>query len=202
MKLGKKVAFGLVWLVLCIALLSPVFAAEEGEQMGGMEMGAGAAASSEENSGMKMEEGAAGAATEEHAGMKMEEGAAAASGTAHTDEHSEHSMGSGTAFGLGTTAQNVINQVTYLIAPLLALFVLSVSIMLIRATGQTDKFALISIGLGFLALQGILNFVFWVSEGSALNMPATMLQIGILNVLTLSFIGAAFYRWRKMVKAL
>lgn len=138
-------------------------------------------------------------ASEDGHGDEEKAAASAAAVSGSAGQADEHATGEATVLGLSHDAQHTVNQIAYTITPVLAIIVLAISIMLIRATGQTDKFTLISIGLGIFALQAVINYLFWSSEGAIVGRELSMLQTGVLNVAALAFIGSAFYRWKRMV---
>lgn len=120
----------------------------------------------------------------------------------HADEHGDdegHEIEEETVLGLGHEGQHRINQIAYTITAIISIVVVIISIMLIKATGQTDKFTLISIGFAFFALQSILSFLFWITEGNIFSSEFQMMQIGLFNLITVLFIGIAFYKWKKML---
>lgn len=95
---------------------------------------------------------------------------------------------------------NIVNSIAYPISILLTAFVAFVSFKLIKLTQQTDKFALVVIGMGFLFVQSIIGATFYLSHSRAITMTTVMFYSGILTTLAMISIGLGFYRWMKMLK--
>lgn len=95
--------------------------------------------------------------------------------------------------------QDNVNRVTYPITAILALVTALICWTLIRATGMTDKFGLITAGLAVFVGQSVLGVLFYVTDGAAISMGTLMLMMSLLNSVALGFIALAFFKWRRML---
>lgn len=95
--------------------------------------------------------------------------------------------------------QDQVNKVSYPVTAVLALLTLVICIMLMKATGLTDKFGLVSAGLALFLAQSTAGVLYYLSDGSIVNMPTLMFITSLFTSVALLLIGTAFYRWKRML---
>ncbi|MEE8372678.1 MAG: hypothetical protein V3R87_02955 [Dehalococcoidia bacterium] len=141
-------------------------------------------------------------------GMDMGEGSPVDSmDTGGMDMSADSTMGDMDTSGMDMAAmdmstskwQDQINKVSYPVTAVLALLTVLICIMLMRATGLTDKFGLVSAGLALFLVQSIVGVLYYVSNGSIVNMPTLMFVMSLFTSVALLLIGTAFYRWNRMI---
>ncbi len=141
-------------------------------------------------------------------GMNMDEGSAMDStdmgeSSTMTDMNmSEDTSMSGMDMGSRSSWQDLVNKVSYPLTAVVALFTVWVCVMLTKATGLIDKFGLVSAGLLLFLVQSIFGVVYYVSDGSMVTMPTLMFIMSVFNSIALLLIGAAFYRWKRMLSSM
>ncbi len=182
----------IVVFILGLALAQSVVLADSHEEPGsGMDMGEGSPVDSMDTGGMDM-------------------GADSTMGdmdTSGMDMSADSTMGDMDTSGMDMAAmdmstskwQDQINKVSYPVTAVLALLTVLICIMLMRATGLTDKFGLVSAGLALFLVQSIVGVLYYVSNGSIVNMPTLMFVMSLFTSVALLLIGTAFYRWNRMI---
>lgn len=107
----------------------------------------------------------------------------------------------GMEMGSTNSWQDQVNKISYPLTALVALFTVWICVMLIRATGLIDKFGLVAAGLVLFLIQSVVGVAYYITDGSIVTMPTLMFVTSLFNMIALLLIGAAFYRWNRMLSS-